>query len=252
MASDSMISKACLYLKQMPQYGQDTWFQTTASGEKVDAFPEPFEAQLQFWDDDILGRVAIEAFERLDRRPTYKQLLDIALDLECPMPTADEAFVEVMWYAQNRGLDSRIDPERPTIRRRGAPTWSHPAIQQAVDAVGGWEVICCSDMAKIGVLQAQFSGAYDDARERWRVQAKRQAVRVADRDPRLFPLFRSFDPSRAVAAPSAPKLLPSAQEQHERESRDAALAPRTDRIADIAARMAAIEGSLSPLPQIPH
>ena len=45
------------------------------------------------------------------------------------------------------------------IGRGGRPTWSHPAIADAIRAVGGWYHVCESTSA--GVLEARLRKAYE-------------------------------------------------------------------------------------------
>ena len=95
--------------------------------------------------------------------PTVGQLVQRAAALAegSDAPTADEALDEV-WRA---------------IAHVGAyrtPEWSHPAVERAVAAYGGWQQVCANDNPD--AFRAQFAKLYASARSRAGVQQAVAAI----------------------------------------------------------------------------
>ena len=86
-----------------------------------------------------------------DRWPTVATIRRRAADRAGILaPTSTQAWAEVVGQADEQG-------------RYGQPRWTHPAIREAVKAVG-WYEICMS--TNQDTLRAQFMRMYDDIRSR--------------------------------------------------------------------------------------
>ena len=81
------------------------------------------------------------------------------LDRQADVPTAWDAWAEVCKRIGDTGYD-----------RKWIPEFSHPLIKRAVDAVGGWLVLC---MSENGVAdRARFAQAYETLAKRERIKSR--------------------------------------------------------------------------------
>ncbi len=130
-------------------------------------FPVPTERQdlaltQQVW-SDMLGdfdsrdvRAAMVAWQG-DWPPNPGQLRRATQEFvrrsngDAGVPDLDQAYAEVLEAVRRIGYT-------------GSPEWSHPAVAQAVRAVGGWRAICESDNEP--ALRAHFAQMYRSASAR--------------------------------------------------------------------------------------
>lgn len=107
---------------------------------------------------DARAAVAQLATSGRDFAPTAGQIRTEAIRLRQPgAPDPDQAMAEVLTAVQRLGW---------TANMRGGPglSWSHPAIEQTIEALGGWGEVCASDNPE--ALRAHFTRAYGQAVER--------------------------------------------------------------------------------------
>lgn len=105
--------------------------------------------------------------------PSVAELRALAVEDEAAPPA------EIAWGEVMRAVSS--------VGRYRSPQWSHPAIEAAVEAVGGWQRVCDDDTE--GVLRAHFYRTYNAYRERIERDAnysglpyKREARRLSSGD----------------------------------------------------------------------
>lgn len=111
---------------------------------------------------DVLGdltlsdaRASVAALATAGREfpPTAGQLRAETMRLSgSDAPDADQALAEVLQAVQRRGWTA-------TMRGGVGLSWSHPAIGQAIDALGGWQEVCASDNPD--ALRAHFHRSYE-------------------------------------------------------------------------------------------
>lgn len=97
-----------------------------------------------------------------------------------PIPSLDQALAEV-WTAMSR------------VGHYGSPEWSSPAVAAAVDAMGGWQIVCAGDNPD--AFRAQFARVYGSATARH----EREAVMA----PSVRALVSGLDLSAERALPAA-------------------------------------------------
>lgn len=68
-----------------------------------------------------------------------------------PLPDASEALAEVYERIAREGVYR-------------TPAWSHPALGQTIDALGGWEAVCMDDNPE--AFRAHFMRLYETCRQR--------------------------------------------------------------------------------------
>ena len=100
--------------------------------------------------DDLLERAAAEHIRESRFYPTPADLLARAVRRE-DIPTPEEAWRQVKGQISAVGI-------------YGTPTWSHPAVSQAVEAMG-WETLCSMDAASQSAERAHFMRIYGSYRE---------------------------------------------------------------------------------------
>ena len=93
--------------------------------------------------------------------PTVAEIL--ALSREASNVNAEEAWLEV-------GLAIK------TVGYTGQPKWSHPQIERAVAAVGGWRGLCSTLSSDMGVARAHFLRCFDSYVGRDRDEEERTAI----------------------------------------------------------------------------
>jgi hypothetical protein len=119
-----------------------------------------------------LEDIPVEVFTRdvwravMTAHPSYPpnpgELRAFVLDAADASPDAELAWAEVQKQVK-------------AIGNWGRPEFSDPAILRAVNAVGGWEVVCATEISDLGTLRAQFRRQYEAARK----DAERLAIREA-------------------------------------------------------------------------
>lgn len=148
---------------------------------------------------DVLGDVeladarAVVAALATDERefpPTAGQIrAEVVRRRDGSCPDADVALAEVLTAVRTRGWTA-------TMRGGVGLVWSHPAIGQAIDALGGWGEVCASDNPE--ALRAHFTKAYE--------QAARRAQASATAPPIVGELAAGRDNAPPLPAPDRPKL----------------------------------------------
>lgn len=102
---------------------------------------KPVPGTFETWErllGDLDPRALVSAIDELaithsDFPPGPGAFRKRAIELSSPaVPSADQALAEV--YQQLASVGSY-----------GTPTWSHPAVGNAVDAMGGWRYLCGSE-----------------------------------------------------------------------------------------------------------
>lgn len=147
----------------------------------------PSERAIAFWCQqlaDVPDAALMPALLQWDAAgneypPRPGQLKQVILGVaRLDVPTWDEAWEEVM-----RAIGK--------IGSWGTPTWSHPAIERAVMNMGGWRVMCGTEVEQTPTVRAQFRMVYQSligrAEERVNtLPALREAAAAVDRlsDPR--------------------------------------------------------------------
>lgn len=132
-------------------------------------------------DDALIERAALDLGSRARFFPAAGELRQAAFDLADladDIPTAQDAWAEVtqalrrgFFYDTSKGWS---EPRAPTPE-----DWSHPAIQQALDGIGGWAALRTSDNPTAD--RARFVEAYTvyagrDRQARRMLPAVREAV----------------------------------------------------------------------------
>jgi hypothetical protein len=107
---------------------------------------------------DVLAAAALILIERMTFFPSLAEILDVCRELmhEGDVPMAGEA------YEQVTTAMVRVGYYQP------CPTFSHPAIGDAVRAIGGWRYLCSSE--NVVSDRARFFEVY----ERFRQRAQRE------------------------------------------------------------------------------
>lgn len=113
--------------------------------------------------------------------PAPSDLRALARALTTPVdeatPDADQAWAEVI------GQITRVG-------HTGTPTWSHPAITEAVRGFGGWRLLCAMEIDQTATHRAQFRDVFN--------AVKGRAARVSS----MLPDVRAFaQASGALPAP---------------------------------------------------
>ena len=125
--------------------------------------------------------------------PAPSDLRALARALTTPVdeatPDADQAWAEVI------GQITRVG-------HTGTPTWSHPAITEAVRGFGGWRLLCAMETDQTATHRAQFRDVFN--------AVKGRAARVSS----MLPDVRAFaQASGALPAPvEAALALPAPDE----------------------------------------
>lgn len=101
--------------------------------------------------------------------PTIAEIRRAVMDLVDPLPSTEDAWIEVMQQARAYNLHSGRFPE-----------FSHPVVAKAADAVG-WHALCYTD--NIAMLASQFRRAYESIRES--AMESRQAGTMLQERPTL-------------------------------------------------------------------
>lgn len=83
--------------------------------------------------------------------PAISEIRGVVARLQVSPATSGDAWAEVCQAVRNVG-------------RYKVPEWSSPAVERAVDAVGGWQVICDSEM--LAAERKCFLAAYEAATQR--------------------------------------------------------------------------------------
>lgn len=129
--------------------------------------------------------------------PTVAELVAILRAAEGPDVTPEAAWEEVQHAIRRYG------PYQPH------PPWSHPAIERAVEAVGGYVWLCACDGDQLGVARAHFYRhveaaltADHQAQQCAPVRAALQAARA----PAALPAAPPAPAPPALAPPAAPPL----------------------------------------------
>ncbi len=127
---------------------------------------------------DILGDIPLDQIKLAVKAhcsdskwfPAVAEIRQAAFDLgesEAERITAGDAWAEVQDQMRHGG-------------HWDAPQFSHPRIQQAVDAIGGWRNVCTADMGAMTADRARFIQAFEIYEQRERV------------DRRMLPAVREF------------------------------------------------------------
>ncbi len=123
--------------------------------------------------------------------PSVAEIRQAAFDLgesESDRLTAGDAWAEVQDQMRHGG-------------HWDAPQFSHPRIQQAVDAIGGWRNVCTADMGAMTADRARFIQMFERYEQRERT------------DRRMLPAVREFVGQRRAltgGGDAAPQLTEGA------------------------------------------
>ncbi len=115
--------------------------------------------------------------------PSVAEIRRIAVERTCGLPTPLEAWMEVRVQMQAHGIYE-------------APTWSHPSVGRAVDAIG-FRNLCMSE--NISVERAQFLRAYEAIRDQWILREQARPVEQLPRGSTMRVIAGSGDDIRAKA-----------------------------------------------------
>jgi hypothetical protein len=147
----------------------------------ADAFPERFRATpgvTRLWASMLVDLPAQEALSALQghiaESPHVPTIADVRNRVARARTRADEVDVGAAWGEVQRAIGR--------VGYAGAPTWSHPAIEHAVEALG-WRAICHTLEGDVPTLRAQFEryfrGYLDGARRAANVGALEEHRRSA-------------------------------------------------------------------------
>lgn len=164
--------------------------------------------------DEDLGRAAVSALCQGKWRSSPEEILQAAARRISPIPSADTAYLEMVWKAENVGLFGRTNPRRPTVFLEGPPPFSHPLVARAVQVCGGWRAICTGEAQFQEGLSKQFRGAYDRLSREW-VQSVVNILHLpeCERPAALLPRWKPFELPTGWQEPSLHPALPPSPEE---------------------------------------
>jgi len=134
------------------------WPKTKLTRETVNAY----YAILGGLDVDLLKAATLHLGATATFFPSAGEIRRAAAELiefEENRPAGYEAFAEVIRAVGQVGV-------------YGRPEFSHALIAGAVDAIGGWRVICMSDESDMPSTRARFIAAYDTLLKRAQTEAR--------------------------------------------------------------------------------
>ncbi len=159
--------------------------------------PDVLKLTITVW-LDILGDIPLDQIKLAVKAhcsnsqwfPAVAEIRQAALDLgesESDRLTAGDAWAEVQDRMRHGG-------------HWDSPKFSHPRIQQTVDAVGGWLNLCTNNMSAVVADRSQFIKAFERYEQRERT------------DRRMLPAVREFVSQRRALADggAAPQLTEGA------------------------------------------
>jgi hypothetical protein len=118
---------------------RSVWPDTKADESTVKAWTWAFE--------DVPYPAVEDAVKRWIRTGTFSPKPGELLRTIGVNAVGPDLIPEVAW--------SEVISQASSVGHRGRPSWSHPLIGQAVDAIG-WRSICLSDEKDLGFLRNQF------------------------------------------------------------------------------------------------
>ncbi len=162
-----------------------------------------------------LGRAVVQEIALEKWRPAPADILRAAARRLSPCPDADDAYGEALYKAHTIGrycqplsgpIQGREDPGTGNCYVEGAPPFSHPLINRALFAIGGWAAFCSGESGELGTaLKAQFRDAYKCRAAEWVEEVVEQlSLPEERRDPRYFQPYRPFIQTVEVAELEAP------------------------------------------------
>lgn len=167
------------------------WYGWTNTNPPRQMF-KPTEKQAEMW-ASLLGDLPLAAIVVAWRQwladskypPAPSDLRALARGLTTPAdeatPDADEAWAEVI------GQIARVG-------HTGTPTWSHPAIAEAVRGFGGWRLLCAMEIEQTATHRAQFRDVFNAVKGR------------AARAQTMLPDVRAFAQATGALPRSVPPL----------------------------------------------
>lgn len=157
---------------------------------------ELYQYVLKRFSEDLIPQVLERIVLHEHWRPPPARIIEIALDMIAPIPSAEECYAEIQSELFAKGW-------------YGTPEFSHAIVWKIVHALGGWRAICSSEANRQGGLYGQCIKMHKSFALRWRADAevllslpadeRAHALRGLERD--TLRLLTSGEGNRASVAP---------------------------------------------------